>query len=298
MKKTVQFGLYAAEYPGEERETNTNISPIIFRELMSRWPKCTMEGLVGFQVDLDVNSATLKDILDFLRVRLGKIPKWTRFPVHTGDLKTIYLTGNRIFEPQEIEEAPYCMLFPEWPIAKGNFNDDDTLVIATKSIKKKPLGYLAAVCFDGPYCTGALKQLMEAEAFFHLQFRPMAIQGNKPPADGIWQLWSDARMPAMLNRIVDNKGMDYKPEANNGCTIDELYIPFQFRYKKAEVEQMGDFDVALTREYFGNHRSVRNQPKLIVSKRFRKWCDAQKLQILWTPIALEESGSLRSGLNP
>lgn len=287
MKKTIQFPIYPVGY-SSDRETPSSVSSDLYEELIERWPELRDERFAGLQVDLEVGSSTLKELLDFLRLH-GRVPKWTRFPEIPIEPGMFPLRGKRIFDPEEIEEAPYCSLFPEWPIAEGQYDDDDTLVLLTKSIKKKSLGHLSGLSVNGAFCTGALKQQMEAEGFSGLQFRAMMLRGSKPPTDGIWQLWSDVTMPAMLNRLVDGKGGDYIPEANNGCTIDDLYIPFQFRYRKAELQQLQSFDIALTREHLGFYRKARNQPKLIVSKRFRKWCDAQKLQILWKPIAMEEN---------
>jgi hypothetical protein len=285
MRKTVQFILDRRESPDEISEP-TYVAPDLFQELIERWPECNKEGLPGFRVDYDLDSPVLQEIVQFL-TQHGKVPKWTRFPRITGDPKTLYLSGTRVFDPVEIEEAPYCDLFPERPIAGGRFTPDGSVILLTKTIKRKRLGQLRVPTLFVPYCTGELKQMMEREDFSHLEFRPAKLEGTRPPADGIWQMWSDLKMPPMLNRITDNEGADYKPDANKGCTIDDWYHPFQYRYQKAEIEQLGDFDVALTRESFGNYPDKRNTPKMIVSKRFRKWCDAEKLKIQWTPIALE-----------
>ena len=104
-------------------------------------------------------------------------------------------------------------------------------------------------------------------------------------------------MPPLLNRLVHvTDGEDCDPAIKEkGCAVDDFYFPPILRFNAQDIRTLEPFDFALTRELFGSGDKMRDpvfpdpimRPELIVSQRFRKWCEKKKLKVYWMPVTLE-----------
>lgn len=106
-----------------------------------------------------------------------------------------------------------------------------------------------------------------------LKWKKAKFDDPKKVEKELFQLSSGITMPKCLTRIRDHKWDDVteKPLAESYDRIWDNggYYPLELSYKRAEVEAMGEFDVALTQEVVGGAPELFHQD-IVVSQKFRQ----------------------------
>jgi hypothetical protein len=280
-------------------EDGQKLSPALYRELGRRWPQFRPPGKTAFEMEVLEDDPVLAEVIALLR-KHGREPYFKRYPSAPYEHPSFYeAEGKRVFEPADFDSAEYFYFFPAQEIGWGKrHGQTNQPSLDYHRIKKPPIGRN----LDSPtaLCIDALKQEFAAQSFEGLAFRSVFINSRKPVQVAYWQLWADRQMPPLLNRIVDNDGVDFDPAECNGCRVDDECFPSLLRFPEAEVRKMEPFDAALTQEAFGaGPAQLTNRPRwrgewlymldpyLIVSRRFRDWCLNRKLKIDWMPVILE-----------
>lgn len=287
MKEYIHFVLF----DGDESNVSGAASCVpgsVFQEMLLRWPECKRPGKIGFYADFEKDSPTLHSILKFLDLQ-GKHANWQKYPsVPQNDGKRFQLRGRREFDELDVDSASYLVCYPKATIAAlGSHLPDGTLTVPRREIRKQLIGAIMSGGASMPVCTESLRREIDVEDFQFITYRPVKIEGKFLQCDSLWELWSELALPPILNRLVDDIGIDYDVEKNGGCAVDDLYTPWLFRYSRDAVESRGHFDLAITKEYFHFGPPHIRDPYLVVSQRFRKWCDGKKLKIDWWPVVLE-----------
>ena len=272
----------------------------LLNQCRSRWPElfpsvmewCRDGACIG--VGAPKTARVVEEAIAFLRQH-GREPYLQKYPSCPYEHPTLYpVGGKRRFEPKDVDEAEYLILVPQKVITTDATKDNEgNLSIKRSKVNRQLIG--KAFPSMAPVCKDFLKTEMESEGFNGLAFRSVNLPGTKALVEPVWAMSADREMPALLNRIVNDDGTDYEPNENRGCHVDDFYFPSLLRFPAVHVRAMEPFDAAITKErehhkwhsHFTPEIVKRFEPFLIVSRRFRKWCDQRKLKIEWWPVVLE-----------
>lgn len=293
MKQSLQFSIL--EIGKSDRPTGKKVPPEVFAQCKRFWPQFFRTGGCAMEVDAEEDSPVLHEVIAFLREQ-GREPCLKKFPHVSSDHPSLYsVSGLREFEAQDIEKADYFYFHPNQRIAQGTRRPETGLFeVDGKTLNKRVIGNSWRL---HPLCSDGLRQELAASKFAGLSFREVLVRGGKATKPCLWELWSDRWMPPLLNRIIDKDGNDYAASARRGSFIDDFYWPAMLRFSCSAVRLLEPFDVALTQESFGDAPGPYLDPKcnwknlhdpyLIVSRRFREWCEERELDLHWTPVFLE-----------
>ena len=300
------------------REDSQHFNPSLFAECRERFPQF-FENPNIMDVLVEKNDPILQQIIGFLRTHgrepyLKKYPSWVG--IYYGHASIYQVEGKRVFEPADFAEAEYLAFAPEKVITQDAYKDyEGRLLIQRSKVNRQSIG--RPFPSGNPVCRDHLKREMEAECFVGLVFERVAIVKSLPkklrrPFSGliseyyapeeetagdepVWVMRSDREMPALLNRLVCEDGTDYEFAKALGCYVDDFYYPPLLRFPADQVRRMEPFDFAITKERphhkrgpgFTGDPMKKYEPYVIVSRRFRHWCEKRKLKIEWWPVLLE-----------
>lgn len=285
MRLSVKFSIYRQgvsklfPYANELNENEFDI-------LRKKYPNACLSNRFEYQGDPE--SDLTKSIIGDLS-NLGREANWTRFDGLTYQEKKASLTfqihGERLFDKDEINNAEYLWCLPGKEIAKTGYRHDDGIIeVDKKSITTRAVG--STVSGFHMVCKETVKQLMIAESFTNLLFKPVRVAGKTPPKELLWEVWSEKTLPPVLNPLANERGE--KPDVGKGgCWVNDLYFPPVLKYNKLEVEnELGEFDIAITNERWHWGVWQRRSPYIIVSRRFREWCIINKFKMTWVPVEM------------
>lgn len=114
------------------------------------------------------------------------------------------------------------------------------------------------------------------------------------PARGRPQIWWELRSSIVLPRtaetlsLVRSDGSPCAGEGERSCYRREgLYSHPELRYRRRDIAALGDFDLAHTREAFGEYPTEFDRP-LVASHRFFDACLKNGIETDWVPVRLED----------
>ena len=281
MKQILEFNLFEATR--SFRESGENLPEWLLSELQQRWPQFFPHGPTGMIFVADENDSVFQEVVGFLRLH-NREPYLKRRPslVNVPELRASHyqVEGKRLFEFQDYEQAKFFRFnFMQWIAKSGRRKPDGLLQVSTEEVTDELIGGVGSWGAKG--CAESLKIEMQTQKFVGLKFRPIEIVGKA--LTPLWEPWSDKVMPAVLNRLVNSDGADFDSTQHRCCVPDDFYQPYLLRFPAAKVHELGNFDVAVTQNQFG----IPRDNTLIVSRRFRDWCEQRGLKILWYPVVLE-----------
>ena len=94
-----------------------------------------------------------------------------------------------------------------------------------------------------------------------------------------WEITPALRMPPCLTPVADHENcLEYD---------DGPFEPQELRYRSADVNPMGKFDVAWTLEETPKFYVPEGKHRQIVSQRFRQVCKDLGLHVTYTPVRLD-----------
>ena len=273
MKQIVEICLFDQDYTRSIKSlSNVSFPPEVYAQLNQRWPQFSAPpGRYGFCLKAEVGCQVLNNILQFLaehgRTALwggGKYPNPTEFK----------LSGSNVVEPSDLDRARYVRMLPAKDIAgHGDYDAERNLfAIATTIYPKVSMG---TVDGGGQLVVDAvMRDRMLEQSFLDVRFRAMEIRGESPRAKPLWELQTDRVLPPHLPIMQDADGPPYDPETGAPRAEHEFYKPYALRWRRSEIEAMGDFDFARTCEH----------GMMFVSKRVYEWFDKQKLVETFFPL--------------
>ncbi len=282
MKLFVNFAIRQIVHPSHAGTTE-HVPDEIYAEVLRRWPELQKPPLRGLHIHLEKDSPTLQDILKFLDEH-GITANWSNASrVPYNDPTRIQMSGERKFDPDEVQRARFCICWPESIISTmGSREKDGVLEAQRRNLSRQTFGRFQSS--RSLVCTGTLRREFESQNFDGLSFVPVRITGKVPPVDSLWELRSDIILPPVLNPLLDKTA---EPPVHAGFWVDDIYTPWLLRFGLKAVEAHGDFDVALTSEHFGSGPDFLREPYMICSQRFQQWCATKKLKAKWWPVVFE-----------
>ncbi len=258
-----------------------NLDASLFAEMQRRWPQFQQSGRHGLNLKLEVGTQLQQEVFDFL-AHHGKKPRWTHYPSIRETESIFQLSGERIFDENDYQSARYIEMCPKKRIAgEGCFEDDCRLWVRAGSVYfKVKLGTYPCGLFL-PAVDEAMMQKLEEQKFSNLLFRPIEIRGESPRGKKLWQLWSDVVLPPVIDELIDTGGLAFDPAKSTSCVVQDLYLPMLCRYHRSDIDALGSFDFALTREHWGaGYRA----PKLFVAKHVYQWFHSQGVLEAFIPM--------------
>lgn len=236
----------------------------VFTELNRRWPQFSPPPRrSGFNLKAEVGSQVLKDILQFLAGH-GRTALWGGHRPAPTEFK---LSGTHVVEPSDLDRARYVRMLPAKVIVgRGVYDADRNLWAVADTIHRK----VSMGTIDGGgelVVDAAMRERMLQQSFRDVRFRPMEIRGESPRAKPLWELQTDRVLPPHLPVMQDADGLPYDPETGAPRPAHEFYKPYALRWRRSEIDALGDFDFARTCEY----------GMMFVSKRVYEWFDKQRI---------------------
>lgn len=173
--------------------------------------------------------------------------------------------------------------------------------IAPNRTKKVRLGVVSGIPFF--IASHDFRKALETEGLANLDFEelryillpadeatlrmpPVEVQPSKVKTR-LWALRSKELMPpCLLPRVTIDGAISDGTDRSERLWDDAGAVPPELAFKKSEVEGMGDFDIALTREWVGT-RDVLYYPEIIISQKFRSVLRKHKIPgCTYTPVRL------------
>ncbi|MFO1440190.1 MAG: hypothetical protein U1F81_17850 [Verrucomicrobiaceae bacterium] len=211
-----------------------------------------------------------------------------------NNLKGFFSVAVELEPSQHELDSQHLLYLAAPPTSLAEFEEvmeDDSYVVSKVRTKKK-------VCFGGTRTDGSillfsdrLKELFIDSELKGVAFRPVKLPNESD--SGLWQLYSDVRMPPLAMQLVDSWRKPYTgasgqvPILKNGT-----YYPVVLRYRQSDLKFLPNVDVLFSSERFGfKHNAHRYH---IVSQRFRQVAD--KLapgQFKYGLVAIGEGEELR-----
>jgi hypothetical protein len=202
---------------------------------------------------------------------------------------------ERKFSKRDIDGAKYLRLNVKGlqRIADWKETASDGYVLKTNKRLKNNLdfGWLDIVIV--PYVSEKGREQLEAKSFSGIRFVPAIFDEPEKAAKQLYELTSTQTMPQCLLPIQNNNGDVVGNDDAEGARIwdDAGYVQPILKYRREEVEAMGAFDIAKTREKTGNlPQHYRHQ--YIVSQAFRQHLEAMKVRSVdFVPVELVDDES-------
>lgn len=276
MKHSIEILLFDSSYTRES--TGENIPSACFAECLKRWPQfAPPPGKRGLRVNAPAPSVLLDEVCSYLE-SIGKSIQWPRFPGRRCHPHAIQMRGIRELEAADLDAAPILWGAPDPMICRhDDVAPNGFITIKGSSLTQRDVGRAdEAFC-----CSDRMRQLMEAEQFAGLSFRPVQITGKCKITTPIWQLTSNIVLPPVVTGAVNAEGQSHDPKVGDGCCVNDLFVFQVLLYPPNLLSLVPPFDVACTTERWWHKSYWRRQPTLVFSQRFRQFCLKHKLPMLW-----------------
>jgi hypothetical protein len=268
---------------------------------------------LGLEVGLPVNEAgysgrLLKVELDENAPQLAKLYEaiYAKYQLRPSQWKTIpvsergrYFGVKRkvVWTEQEIDDAEFLELSASRQIASHENPDDEqweredyVAEVDKKQSTEVQLGIMSP--FHGLAVAEPLRSSLLAANLAGLNLTPVIFVGGGKVKKPLWALKSHVILPDTLNPIQNGQG-DIVTSNKGWERFESRHLddagrdPPTLRYRRAEVEALKPFDIAMTSARFGNGREIAYR-WCIVSQKFRAELKRQKVPALsYVPVVLE-----------
>ena len=240
------------------------------------------------EIELPEDSPEFARLIELIASRYGYTPYYAKIIPATLREQSFGIVRTRKFSAAELAAADFLCLEDAGKVI-ANFKNgtpeqfDKEIYVVEKNRYKKKVQMGALAPFHGIAVTRKLKDALQKSGLIGLEFSPV-INGND-----IWKLGSSIFMPRCSTKLVNGKGDEVQFDEWSdilGLRLfdDEGFRPCQLSFRTDEVEEMGEFDIAMTQERTGPslYSSFRD---LIVSQRFRQELEGLKIPgVRYVPI--------------
>ena len=176
---------------------------------------------------------------------------------------TCYPTGGPRLAPADWEKY----------LRKSLGNDVEGWRVKANSRLKKPMHFGRLAGIFAVLISAELRQTLEKSGLIGLNFIPVRYDHPEKAARQLFQFGHQVQMPKCLTPRLNQSGEDWQENDPNGGIWDDAgYFPEELRFRRKEVEAMGEFDMATTREVIGANSAFYHS-EVIVSQRLRTVMD-------------------------
>jgi hypothetical protein len=197
---------------------------------------------------------------------------------------------HRKYSGEEISAAPLLTLKPTGDDIMASWcggNDDQGWIAEGGRFHKKKLELGHFDSFEGLLLGPRLRKLLNDSDLMGLEFIPVRYDHPEKGCRELWQFGRKIEMPKCYLPRQDNDGSDFVEGISHAAYWDDAgYFPPELRFVREEVEALGPFDMARTKEKAGNNREY-SRSEVIVSQRFREVLEKAKItSIDYVPVRL------------
>ncbi len=197
---------------------------------------------------------------------------------------------HRTYSEEEIASSPLLMLKPRPNDAVANWcggDDDHGWIAEAGKFLKKKLEIGRFNIFPGLLLGSGLHHVLEQSDLVGLEFIPIRYDHPERASRQLWQFGHKVVMPRCLLPRQDDDGSDYVDGVSHAAYWDDGgYLPPELRFVRREVEALGKFDIARTKEKAGNNPPL-SRSEVIVSQRFREFLEKAKIKTIeYVPVRL------------
>jgi hypothetical protein len=290
MRTTVTFSIYEAK-PGYEGRL-ARVARVVLDELGRILPDGIMHNPVGerrLECALPEGDARVMLLLQALEAagyrpgRRGRANGSTEFSYEI----------HREYEDQDRESAEYLTANSAAPFAVYAYRSKDSGNLQLPP-GRLPKGVELGQADVWLVTSDAARSKLEKEGLEHLVFRPVEqavrVGGPNVIVNGYWEVTSDLVLPALSRTCVlmNNDGEVFSGDYRAGCfLIEDHYIPAEFHFNREAIRAVEPFDLALTREKFGNTPTLVD-PTLVASHRFYEVCKKHGFKMRGIPVRIDE----------
>jgi hypothetical protein len=197
----------------------------------------------------------------------------------------------RVYSDDDLASFAYLNPRPEVPFRSHHRSPDGLIELDSAEVPAQ-----ADIGFAGPrwiVVSKSLKVELERGGFRNLLFRPTKIVGKEPErfAGMFWELTSDKLLPSLspVCKFADcATGDDVSSDSPRAIGVAEREpvtdIPYEIEelyYAASAIREAGEFDLARTREDFGDCRYP------VASQRLYRFCRDRKLKVDWRPVHVD-----------
>lgn len=243
------------------------------------------------KIETDVDDPRLTTVFDILSSH-GYRPSKRAQTTVAGREHEFAVIRRRTYNENEIAAAPLLMLRPRFcddVMANYYGGDDDQgwIAKADKRLEKEKLEIGHFDSFEAILLGAALHDQLLSADLAGLDFIPVRYDHPERAARQLWQFGHKVKMPVCLLPRQGVDRLDYVEGERNGSYWDDGgCVPPELRFRRSEVEAMGHFDVARTREKIGFHGG-HYRSEVIVSQRFREVLEKAEIKTIhYVPVRL------------
>jgi hypothetical protein len=221
---------------------------------------------------------------------------WELFRQHGIDLDRVpgfRPSRIRTYEKKEYDTFEFLCLRPAGipNIALLAENRNGTHILCADGRLKKKLTLAHEEVTKVFYASDEGRGFLDAQELVGLCWEPAVFDRPEKAARMLYRLQSSIILPPALTRIVDVRERDLTGVPLAECLDRDWdtggYRPPEIHYRRKDVEALGHFDVALTREMVGSMPD-RYRQDVIVSQRFRKvLMKLKNTSVGYNPVHLE-----------
>lgn len=249
----------------------------------------------SFQLRLSEDDPVAQSVLNELKV-MGLTP-WTDHTRSPDYSKEIAIQRYRVFSDTEIAEAKFLVAQPKSRIDVTGRSANGLITIPKYKLEgTTAIGRAQSLGTWIVLVSSTARRGLEKAGLSRMAFRPTQLldfvrRGNQELGPIPWddfgepwhQLQSDVFMPWVCppTYTVDAREQTVQLDSPAALFYKESgFDDFVLYYDRDEVELLGVFDIALTRERLGGE----DDRLPIVSRKFRECCEQMGLKCTWRPI--------------
>jgi hypothetical protein len=195
---------------------------------------------------------------------------------------------RRHYDESDLQTARLLELgftFDHPPMKCEDRNDRGELIL--KRYPNRDITYAISSCFT--VITDEVRHAMEAEGLAaDAIFLP--TERNERPNMPVWELRSSRTLPPVspLMTLTEKDGTPFQGNYERVCVRREglFHLVAELHYRAEDIAAMGPFDLAHTKERFGECPFDEYRP-LVVSARFYDMCRRHKFKGGFTPVRID-----------
>lgn len=198
----------------------------------------------------------------------------------SGTLRKNYfwLKIKRIYEKRELEKISFfsVMSWGDYPISSLSERHGERWCARADIVDwKQQNGSIGGELsyFVDPAVKNRMESELKGVLFHRLEWDEQELAKHD-----YWEVDTPLSMPPCLLPVVPMDDLTYYEEEN--------YWPPELSFNRAQVQALGDFDLAWGREWVGRKGPQHGNHLLIVSQKFRKLCLSLRLSAQFTPVRL------------
>lgn len=196
------------------------------------------------------------------------------------------------YSASDLDQAKFLLLWSDTKVAELLRSPDTDRVTVISSSKLKDPRLLGQL-YPFPHEIAVNQQMKEqliSSGLVGVDFTEIGQSKPRPEHKPIWLLAPSKILPASPMTLKKPCGEPFDGDFSTGCQYQQCYPNIELSYFREDIEAMGDFDAAATRELIGNYPNGMFR-YIVVSQRFRAFIRKHKVPaVRYAPVRMLNPG--------